>query len=207
MGGRAKNRNSSEPEPRQVRDGLKHALQAAYGGPLRTGAFKALGIHGKWNRWGNSFPSGTSLRRLAPDLARVGVSVDDVLLRPHVVPWRIAVEEWCPRAGASDGEVGLWLRIQHGITQRRADTLPPNQGGTLHVRLEAGSPEERAFTEHSPQDGALLTARLARVKRSSAAELLKAADRIDQKVRRSPPVIVFRVTVPGTQKGSFGKRG
>ena len=206
MGGRAKDRNLSEPEPRQVRDALKHALQAVYGGRLRT-AFEALGIHGNWGDWGKGFPSATSLRHLAPDLARVGVSLDDVLLRPHVVPWRVAVESWRPAQGASLGEIGLWLRIQDAVTRRPTDTLPPNQGGTLHVRLEAGSPEERAFTEHSPQDGALLTARLARVKRSSAAELLKAADRIDQKVRRSPPVIVFRVTVPGTQKGSFSKRG
>ena len=208
MGGRAKNRNSSEPEPRQVRDGLKHALQAAYGGPLRTGAFKALGIHGKWNRWGNNFPSGTSLRRLAPDLARVGVSLDDVLLRPHVVPWRIAVEEWRPAEGAGLGETGLWLRIQDAVTRRRADTLPPEKGGTLHVRLERGSPEERAFTDRQVEDKASATARFERAKRRSkrppttqeTAEARAVGDRIEQKLRQSPPFIVFRVTVPGTRK-------
>lgn len=199
MRGRAKNRNSSEPEPRQVRDALRDALTMAYDGLLCT-ALKALGIHGKYNGWAKGLPSGASLRQLAPDLARVGVSLDDVLLRPHVVPWRLAVEWWRPAQGASLGEVGLWLRIQDAVTRRRAGTLPPGQGGTLHVRLEAGSAEEQAFVRRfrRPEDADLTAAHIERVKRSSHDDMLLAAKRIDQALRR-PSIIMFSVMPPGDQ--------
>ena len=131
----------SQPTPRQVRDALRDALQAAYGCSLRKGAFEALGIHGNWSRWDNSFPDGVSLRHLAPDLARVGVSIDDVMLRPHVVPWRLAMQMWQPNAQPSYSESGIWLRIQHAITQRRVNTKTPAEGGRLHVRIEKGSAE------------------------------------------------------------------
>ena len=206
MGGRAKDRHSSEPEPRQVRDALKQALQAAYGGRLRT-AFEALGIHGNWGDWGKGFPSATSLRHLAPDLARVGVSLDDVLLRPHVVPWRLAVEGLRPGVRASWGEIGLWLRIQDAITRRRPGTRAPNQGGQICIRLEARSAEARALTEHPAQDNAIATARSERAKRRSTTQgviqLRAAVGRIEQKLKRSRPPIVFRVTDPGGQKKSF----
>ncbi len=197
MGGRTKNRLSSEPEPRQVRDALRDALTAAYDGRLRTW-LERFGMFGKYDGWAEGLPSGASLRHLAPDLARVGVSIDDVLLRPHVVPWRLAVERWRPAQGASLGEVGLWLRVQDAVTRRRADTLPPDQGGTLHVRLEAGSAEEQALCERfrPPQDTDLAAAHLERVKRLSQRDRLTGVlKRIDEALRR-PLVILFRVIPP-----------